>query len=79
MKSSKLKQVEESLRERLKEINCFYAIRRGMESGSLEEVCRTIFVQLIAAMQFPHITSIRIELDGKQFVSDQYDKDHTRI
>jgi signal transduction histidine kinase len=74
----KLKQVEESLRERLKEINCFYAIRRGMESGSLEEVCRTIFVQLITAMKFPHITSIRIELDGKQFVSDQYDKDHTR-
>lgn len=72
----KLKQVEESLRERLKEINCFYAIRRGMESGSLEEVCRTISVQLIAAMRFPHITTIRIELDGRQFVSDQYDKDH---
>ncbi|MEO8991373.1 MAG: ATP-binding protein [Nitrosospira sp.] len=76
---TKLKRVEESLRERLKEINCFYAIRRGMESGSLEEVCRTVFVQLIAAMQFPHITSIRIELDGKQFVSDQYDRSHIRI
>lgn len=74
----KLKQVEESLRERLKEINCFYAIRRGMESESLEEVCGTIFVQLIAAMQFPHSTIIRIELDDKQFVSDQYeyDKNH---
>lgn len=74
----KLKQVEESLRERLKEINCFFAIRRGMESGSLEEVCRTIFVQLIAAMQFPHIASIAIELDGKKFVSDQYNKDYAR-
>ena len=74
----KLKQVEESLRERLKEINCFFAIRRGMESGSLEEVCRTIFVQLIAAMQFPHIASIVIEVDGKKFVSDQYDKDSAR-
>lgn len=74
----KLKQVEESLRERLKEINCFYAIRRGMESGSLEEVCRTIFANLIAAMQFPHITTIRIEIDGKQFVSGQYDKEHAR-
>jgi signal transduction histidine kinase len=76
---TKLKRVEESLRERLKEINCFYAIRRGMESGSLEEVCRTIFVQLIAAMQFPHTTSIRIELDGKQFVSDRYDRSHICI
>jgi signal transduction histidine kinase len=74
----KLKRVEESLRERLKEINCFYAIRRGMESASLEEVCETIFVQLSVAMQFPHITSIRIELDGKQFFSRQYDKDHAR-
>ncbi|SCY03100.1 Histidine kinase-, DNA gyrase B-, and HSP90-like ATPase [Nitrosospira sp. Nl5] len=76
---TKLKQVEEFLRERLKEINCFYAIRRGMESGSLEEVCRTIFVHLSAAMQFPHTTSIRIELDGKQFISDQYDENHTRV
>ncbi len=74
----KLRQVEESLRERLKELNCFYAIRRGMESGSLEEVCKIIFVQMIAAMQFPHITTIRIELHGEQFVSHQYDKDHTR-
>lgn len=74
----KLKQVEESLRERLKEINCFYAIRRGMESGSLEEVCRTIFVELIAAMQVPSVATIKIELDGKQFVSDQLDRDYKR-
>jgi signal transduction histidine kinase len=74
----KLKQVEESLRERLKEINCFYAIRRGMESESLEEVCKIIFVQLIGAMQYPHIATIKIELDDKQFVSDQYDRDYER-
>jgi signal transduction histidine kinase len=74
----KLKQVEESLRERLKEINCFYAIRRGMESASLEEVCRIIFIQLIEAMHYPNIASIKIELDGKQFVSDRYDKDYKR-
>ncbi len=72
----KLKEVEESLRERLKEINCFYAIRRGMESRSLEEVCKTIFVELAAAMQFPHITTIRIELEGRQFVSDDYERDY---
>ncbi|SFW15963.1 ATP-binding protein [Nitrosovibrio sp. Nv17] len=75
----KLRQVKESLRERLKEINCFYAIRRGMESGSLEEVCNTILVQLIAAMQFPNSTSIRIELADREFISNQYDKDHKRV
>jgi HAMP domain-containing protein len=74
----KLKQAEESLRERLKEINCFYAIRRGMEAGSLEEVCRTIFVELIAAMQVPSIATIKIELDGKQFISDQLGRDYKR-
>ncbi|HVW64973.1 MAG TPA: HAMP domain-containing protein [Nitrosospira sp.] len=75
---NKLRQVEESLRERLKEINCFYAIRRGMESGSLEEICKVIFAELITAMQFPHITAIKIELDGKQFFSDKYERDHAR-
>ena len=73
---TKLKRVEESLRERLKEINCFYAIRRGLESGSLEEVCQTIFVELIAAMQFPSIAGIEIELDGKRYLSDKHDKAH---
>jgi signal transduction histidine kinase len=73
---NKLKQVEASLCERLKEINCFYSIRRSMESNSLEEVCKSVFVYLSAAMQFPQLTGIRIELDGKQFVSNQYDKDH---
>lgn len=73
----KLKQVEASLRERLKEINCIYTIRRSMEAAkSLEEACEIICVYLIAAMQFPNIASIRIELNGQQFVSDQYDKDH---
>jgi signal transduction histidine kinase len=74
----KLKQVEGSLRERLKEINCFYAIRRGMESSSLDEVCKTIFSELSAAMQFPHLASGKIELDGKAFTSDHYSRDYPR-
>lgn len=74
---TKLKQVEGSLRERLKEIHCFYAIRRGMESGSLEEVCKTVFVQLTAAMQFPDIALVKIDLDGTQFVSHKDDKDYS--
>jgi signal transduction histidine kinase len=49
-----------------------------MESASLEEVCRIIFIQLIEAMHYPNIASIKIELDGKQFVSDRYDKDYKR-
>jgi signal transduction histidine kinase len=74
----KLKRVEESLRERLKEINCFYAIRRGMESGSLEEVCKTIFVELIGAMQFPSITTVEIELAGKHYIAGNQEKNRKR-
>jgi len=73
---TKLRQVEESLRERLKEINCFYSIRRSMESSSLKEICSTISTELITAMQFPHLASVKIELDGKEFVSDPCPGNH---
>jgi signal transduction histidine kinase len=73
---TKLRQVEESLRERLKEINCFYSIRRGMESSSLKEVCSTISTELITAMQFPHLASVKIELDGKELISDPCPGNH---
>ena len=67
------------LRERLKESTCLYAIRRSLVlDSSLEEVCQIVLEQLIAAMQFPQITSIMIELDDRQFVSDRYDKELTR-
>lgn len=72
---TKLKRAEGSLRERLKEIRCFYAIRRGMEPGSLDKVCSVIFEQLPAAMQFPDIVMVRIELDGRQFASAGDDGD----
>ncbi|MEK6708123.1 MAG: PAS domain S-box protein, partial [Pseudomonadota bacterium] len=70
-------QAEIALRERLKKSVCLYAIRRGMGSKSLEEVCRIVLEQLVAAMQFPQITSVMIELDGGRFTSGKYSQDLT--
>ncbi|MBX3617090.1 MAG: ATP-binding protein [Nitrosomonas sp.] len=69
------KQVDELLRERLKEITCLYEIRRGigMES-SIDSVCHNIFEHLIPAMQFPEIANAVIELDGWRFPSGNFDQ-----
>lgn len=70
------KQVDEILRERLKEITCLYEIRRGMSSElSIDKVCQNIFTHLIPAMQFPEITTAVVELDGKRFDSRNHEQD----
>lgn len=69
------KQVDELLRERLKEITCLYEIRRGigMES-SIDNVCHSVFEHLIPALQFPEIANAVIELDGWRFSSGNFDQ-----
>jgi signal transduction histidine kinase len=62
------KQIDEALRERLKEITCLYEIRRGMGLElSMDGACQQIFKHLIPAMQFPEIATAVIELDGSRF------------
>lgn len=70
------KQVDELLRVRLKEITCLYEIRRslGLEL-SIDRVCQNIFEHLIPAMQFPEITTVVVEINGKQFTSQNQDPD----
>ena len=69
------KQVEEMLRERLKEITCLYEIRRGMGLElTIDKACQNIFEHLIPAMRFPEIATAVIELDGKRFASRNLDQ-----
>lgn len=64
------KQVDELLRERLKEITCLYGIRRGIGvESSIDNVCQNIFEHLIPAVQFPEIATAVIELNGWRFMS----------
>ncbi|MDN5751909.1 MAG: ATP-binding protein [Nitrosospira sp.] len=67
------KQLDETLRERLKEITCLYEIRRGMGLElSLDSVCQQIFEHLIPAMQFPENAAAVIELEGRRFTSGNH-------
>ena len=67
------KQIDEALRERLKEITCLYEIRRGMgQELSMDSACQQIFKHLIPAMQFPEIATAMIELDGRRFTSENH-------
>ena len=67
------KQIDETLRERLKEITCLYEIRRDMGLElSIEGACQQIFRHLIPAMQFPDIATAMIELDGSRFTSKNH-------
>ena len=65
------KQIDELLQLRLKEITCLYEIRRsmGMELA-IEDVCQIIFKYLIPAMRYPENAIAVIELEGKQFSSE---------
>ena len=72
------KHKELALQERLKENACLLAIHHDMELElPLDELCQNVVAHLCAAMQFPETAVAMIELDGKQFVSDRYDKDLT--
>ncbi|MGH8763236.1 MAG: sensor histidine kinase [Nitrosospira sp.] len=67
------KQMDEALRERLKEITCLYEIRRGLGLElSMDSACQQIFEHLIPAMQFPEIATALIELDGRRFASENH-------
>ncbi|MDH5552084.1 MAG: EAL domain-containing protein [Nitrosomonas sp.] len=67
------KNKQTQLQERLKEQTCLYAIRRNMlPKSTTDETCKNIIDCLIPAMQFPEITSVKIELNGKQFTSKNY-------
>jgi len=62
------KQIDETLRARLKEITCLYEIRRSMGLElSIHGACQQIFKHLIPAMQFPEIATAVIELNGRRF------------
>src|SRR5687768_11348237 len=72
------KQIDEALRERLKEITCLYEIRRSMGLElSVDNACQQIFEHLIPAMQFPEIATAMIELDGRRFTSDNHGQGRT--
>jgi len=72
----KLIKSKQELTKRFTENACLYSIRKSLLSHfSLNEVCHKTIAQLTIAMKFPQFTAIKIELDGRQFVSANYSSD----
>jgi len=72
------KEIDEALRERLKEITCLYEIRRGLgQELSIDRACQQVFEHLLPAMQFPELASGVIELDDRRFVSANHSERRT--
>jgi|GEM_PF-1146139 len=61
-----LKQLTHSLQERLKELNCLYAISRIRERHdySLDEILQEIVDIIPASLQYPEIAAARIKFDS---------------
>ena len=75
---NKLKQIKQTLTERLKELNCLYAIHREMESSELDIVLKTVSHELVLAMSHPEDSSVTIEIDGNKYFSDSSDTHYPR-
>lgn len=73
---TKRKHQEAILREQLKETICLHEIRRKMlPTATMDCICQQIITELTRAMQFPELTAARIEINDKQYVSNNYIND----
>jgi DNA-binding CsgD family transcriptional regulator len=66
--------VERALRERIKELNCLYAITQLVESesNSVDDVLSAVVNILPPSWQYPEITCARIMFKGKTFKSQGF-------
>jgi len=69
-------QMEKALKERMKELNCFYSISTMMEMPDipLDEILRKIVPLLPPACQFPEIAEACIVLEGKTYQTSDFRK-----
>jgi predicted nucleotidyltransferase len=64
------------LKERVKELNCFYRITKIVRNSkfSIDEALQKIIELVPPAWQFPDITCARIHLNGREFTTENYKK-----
>jgi len=68
------KQIEHNLHERIKELQCLYAISKFAEITdiSLDELYQEVANLLPSSWQYPEITGARITINGKKFETENY-------
>ncbi len=62
------------LKERVKELNCFYRITKIIRNSklSIDEALQEIVKVIPPAWQYPEITCVRIYLEGREFKTDNF-------
>ncbi|MEI8165079.1 MAG: PAS domain S-box protein, partial [Chloroflexales bacterium] len=64
------KQTEHDLQERIKELTCLRQVQSLIETNpALDDLCQQVVAYLVAAMQFPDVTVVQIDLDGRHYRS----------
>jgi len=71
-----LRETMHELGERVKELNCLYAISSLVEKRgiSLNEILQGTVDLMPAAWQYPEITCVRITLEGEEFKTSKYEE-----
>ncbi len=70
------KKVEETLEERMKELQCLYSITKISERQgiTLEELCKEVVNMVPPSWQYPEITCCHIRIEGKNYQTDNFRK-----
>ncbi len=67
------RRLQESLRERVKELDCLYALSQLIEhSGKMAEVCRGVVTFICRGYSYPDIACARIVYQGQEFKTDNF-------
>ncbi|HQN20278.1 MAG TPA: hypothetical protein PKV86_14095, partial [Syntrophobacteraceae bacterium] len=73
-------QIEEDLRERVKELNCFYSLANIIErAGSIDELLRKTVDQLPDAFLYPEYACARITLKDQEFVTPNFQETERKL
>jgi len=69
------------LKERVKELNCFYRITKIIRNSklSIDEALQEIVKVIPPAWQYPDITCVRIFLEGREFKTDNFEQSKWRL
>lgn len=69
------------LKERVKELNCFYRITKIVRNSklSIDEALQEIVKVIPPAWQYPEIACVRIYLEGREFKTDNFHQTEWRL
>jgi len=79
-KEAEREELLHSLRERVKEMGCMFAVARLAHGpAAAAEVCREAVRLIPQGWQYPQITRCRIRLDGREYLSGPFDQTPWRL